>query len=62
MDAPTVLPTPAAPQQPRLLDLLRQRIRVLHYSIRTEQAYVDWPAALFCFTASAIRVTWGRQR
>ena len=27
---------------PRLLDLVRQEIRVRHYSIRTEQAYVDW--------------------
>jgi integron integrase len=28
--------------EPRLLDLLRDRIRVKHYSIRTEKAYVDW--------------------
>ena len=34
-----VVPIPAAP---RLLDQVRARIRVLHYSIRTEQAYVDW--------------------
>jgi len=27
---------------PRLLDQVRSRIRVLHYSIRTEAAYVDW--------------------
>ena len=27
---------------PRLLDQVRERIRVKHYSIRTEQAYVDW--------------------
>ena len=27
---------------PRLLGLVRQEIRVRHYSIRTEQAYVDW--------------------
>ena len=27
---------------PRLLDLLRSRIRFLHYSYRTEQAYVFW--------------------
>ena len=32
----------AVPPAPRLLDQLRNRIRVLHYSIRTEQAYVDW--------------------
>ena len=30
------------PSQPRLLDQLRDRIRTLHYSIRTEEAYVDW--------------------
>ena len=34
--------SPAAPAPPRLLDQVRARIRVLHYSIRTEQAYVDW--------------------
>lgn len=28
--------------KPRLLDQVRDRIRVLHYSIRTETAYVDW--------------------
>jgi len=28
--------------QPRLLDRVRDRIRRKHYSIRTEQAYVDW--------------------
>jgi integron integrase len=27
---------------PRLLDQLRDRIRLKHYSIRTEQAYLDW--------------------
>jgi integron integrase len=27
---------------PRLLDSVRQHLRVKHYSIRTEQAYVDW--------------------
>ena len=30
------------PSPPRLLDQVRDRIRVKHYSIRTEQAYVDW--------------------
>jgi integron integrase len=30
------------PLAPRLLDQVRERIRFLHYSIRTEQAYVDW--------------------
>ncbi|WP_420851694.1 phage integrase N-terminal SAM-like domain-containing protein [Propionivibrio soli] len=27
---------------PRLLDHVRSRIRLKHYSIRTEQAYLDW--------------------
>lgn len=30
------------PQQPRLLDLVREQIRVRHYSIRTEVAYITW--------------------
>lgn len=29
-------------QSLRLLDQVRDRIRVLHYSIRTEAAYLDW--------------------
>ena len=28
--------------EPRLLDQVRGKIRLKHYSIRTEQAYVDW--------------------
>ncbi|ODU11030.1 MAG: integrase [Rubrivivax sp. SCN 71-131] len=32
----------AAPAAPRLLDRVREEIRVRHYSIRTEAAYVDW--------------------
>ena len=27
---------------PKLLDQVRGNIRLKHYSIRTEQAYVDW--------------------
>jgi integron integrase len=30
------------PSEPNLLDQLRSRLRVKHYSIRAEQAYVDW--------------------
>ena len=32
----------ADPQPPRLLDQVRQRLRVKHYSIRTEDAYIGW--------------------
>ncbi len=28
--------------KPKLLDLVRHKIRLKHYSVRTEQAYVDW--------------------
>ncbi|MEW9900964.1 integron integrase [Chitinivorax sp. PXF-14] len=31
-----------APSQPRLLDRVRNRLRVRHYSIRTEEAYLGW--------------------
>jgi integron integrase len=34
---------------PRLLDQLRERIRYLHYSLRTEQAYVHWVRAFIRF-------------
>lgn len=30
------------PPPPKLLDQLRERIRLKHYSIRTEQTYVQW--------------------
>ena len=36
-------------QSDRLLDQLRERIRYLHYSIRTEQAYVYWVDAFVRF-------------
>ncbi len=34
--------TPATPQQPKLLDQVRDRLRLKHYSIRTETQYVQW--------------------
>src|SRR5947207_1621963 len=33
---------PDAPQPPRLLARARDRIRFKHYSLRTEEAYVEW--------------------
>jgi integron integrase len=38
-------PRLAPPPPPRLLDQLRQQVRYLHYSLRTEQAYVHWVRA-----------------
>lgn len=34
---------------PKLLDQVRNRLRVKHYSIRTEQAYVDWVRRFILF-------------
>lgn len=34
--------SPTPPDSPRLLDLVRARLRVRHYSMRTEMAYVGW--------------------
>ena len=39
----------AIAQSPRLLDQVRAAIRVRHYSIRTEQAYVHWVSAFIRF-------------
>jgi hypothetical protein len=45
-------PLPAL-QSSRLLDQVRERIRYLHYSIRTEQAYVHWVRAFARFHGPA---------
>ena len=37
------------PPSPRLLDTLRQQIRYMHYSLRTEEAYVHWVRAFIRF-------------
>jgi Site-specific recombinase XerD len=36
------LPTPPAQNKPKLLDQVRERMRLRHYSIRTEEAYISW--------------------
>lgn len=42
--------SPAAQPQPSpLLERVRDRIRVRHYSIRTEHAYVDWVRRFILF-------------
>jgi integron integrase len=43
------LPANTAPQPPRLLDVVRERIRAKHYSYRTEQAYVNWAKRFILF-------------
>ena len=36
-------------EEPRLLDQLRDRIRLKHYSIRTEKTYLDWNRRFILF-------------
>jgi integron integrase len=42
-------PAGSAATEPRLMDRLRHEIRVRHYSIRTEGAYVDWVRRFIVF-------------
>jgi integron integrase len=43
------LSSPGAPDAPRLPDVLRERIRLRHYSLRTERAYVGWVRRFISF-------------
>ena len=40
----------SALEEPKLLDRLRNKIRLKHYSIRTEHAYVDWASRFIRFS------------
>ena len=42
-------PPQADPSAPRLLNQVRDKIRLKHYSIRTEQAYTDWVKRFILF-------------
>jgi len=50
----TIVPHPAAatrrPEAPKLLEQMRRAIRVRHYSLRTEEAYLNWVRRFFAFT------------
>ena len=41
-DSAAITVGPAAGQQTRLFDEVRRRLRIGHYSLRTEQVYVAW--------------------
>ncbi len=41
--------TPAKPSEKRLLDVVRDAIRTKHYSLRTEEAYVNWVRRFILF-------------
>lgn len=48
-------------QQPKLLDQVRHKIRLKHYSIRTEDAYTDWVRRFVLYHAAGIRATSARR-
>jgi integron integrase len=48
-------------EQPRLLDRLRYRIRLKHYSIRTEKTYLDWNRRFILFHNKRHPCTMGAQ-
>ena len=54
--------TATAPLPPlrsvKVLDQLRERIRYLHYSLPTEQAYVHWVRAFIRFHVCVTRQPW----
>ena len=50
-DMPPSIQTSSAPHKQKLLDQVRDVIRRKHYSIRTEQTYVDWIRRFILFHA-----------
>ncbi len=53
-------PAPTVPEAPRLLDRVRDRIRLKHYSIRTETAYLGWIRRFICFHGKRHPATMGK--
>lgn len=42
MTSPAVISTPVSAAKPILLEQAREKLRLKHYSLRTERAYLDW--------------------
>ena len=49
-----------SPPKPKLLDQVREHARVLHYSIRTEDAYVNWIKRFILFHGKRHPLEMGR--
>ncbi len=56
-----VKPATEAPTKKKLLDEVRDLIRVKHYSLRTEQAYVQWIRRYILFHGKRHPREMGRQ-
>ncbi len=48
-------------QPKKLLDQVRDAIRLKHYSIRSEQAYVDWIEYTYSIFCHMLQCLWHRQ-
>ena len=57
----TVAGSPAE-NKPKLLDQVRNVIRIKHYSIRTEQAYIDWIKRFIIYMANGILEKWPKRK
>jgi hypothetical protein len=53
---------PASAPKPRLLDRVREAIRVRHYSRRTEKTYVGWIRRYIFFHGKRHPASWERPR
>ena len=47
---------------PKLLDQLRDRIRLKHYSLRTEQAYLQWVKRYLLFHGKRHPAEMGKEK
>jgi hypothetical protein len=59
---PPMVASSRQPNKPKLLDQVRDVIRRKHYSIRTEQAYVDWIKRFIVYHTNVIRPKWQRRK
>jgi len=50
------------PGKPKLLDQLRTFMRARRYSLRTEEAYLDWIRRFILSMGSVTRATWANGR
>ena len=48
--------------KPRLLDQVRQIIRVKHYSLRTEESYINWIKRFIFLNNKNILLKWEKKK
>ena len=50
------------PPSPKILDRVRWHLRVKHYSLRTEELYVQWIRRFILFHGNVTRSKWAKKR